>query len=143
MALYTITHTCGHDEEIQIYGTNIHGEREAKAARLSATPCAACQAAEARKSWGDLPALTGSDKQIAWASDIRDTILATLTEQMSRLEALSDEQLEQAGQGGGALDKTRQALDQVKSEDKAHWWIEHRDRTGRQAMLAARKELGQ
>lgn len=143
MALYTITHTCGHDEEIQIYGTNVHGEREAKAARLSSTACAACQAAEARKSWGDLPALTGSDKQIAWASSIRDTILATLTEQMSRLDALSAEQLEQAGQGVGALDKTRQVLDRVKAETKASWWIDNRDRTGRQAMIAARKELGQ
>ena len=31
MAQYNIHHTCGHEETVQIYGTNVHGERQRKA----------------------------------------------------------------------------------------------------------------
>lgn len=39
---YTITHTCGHTEEHQIYGTNAHGERDRKIAWLETTLCPEC-----------------------------------------------------------------------------------------------------
>lgn len=44
MAKYTITHSCGHTAEHQIYGTNTHGEREKRAAYLETTLCAECYA---------------------------------------------------------------------------------------------------
>ena len=31
MAQYNIHHTCGHEETVQTYGTNVHGERTRKA----------------------------------------------------------------------------------------------------------------
>lgn len=39
---YTILHACGHRAMSQIYGTNVHGERERKAAWLASKPCTAC-----------------------------------------------------------------------------------------------------
>ena len=43
---YTIKHTCGHESERQIYGTNAHGERDRKAAYHESFPCPACSAKE-------------------------------------------------------------------------------------------------
>lgn len=58
MAQYTVTHTCGHEEVHQIYGTNAHGERDHKIEWLETTLCSECwkkerevkAAAEARES---------------------------------------------------------------------------------------------
>lgn len=75
---YEITYSCGHTEAVQIYGTNVHGEREKKAAWLAEHHvCSAClkadreaakaAAAERAKANG---MTEGSDKQMAWAADI-------------------------------------------------------------------------
>lgn len=55
---YTVTHGCGHRVELDLVGKMT--ERGAKIARLGGDACPACRAA-------GLPALTGSDKQVAWA----------------------------------------------------------------------------
>lgn len=88
MALYDITRACGHDEEIQIYGTNSHGERERQAKYEATKLCADCykeamdrkrteenaKAAQAAQDLG-FPKLTGSDKQVAWAESIRAKLI--------------------------------------------------------------------
>lgn len=61
MAKYDITHTCGHTETVALFGP--HADRERRIARMEAEDCAACRAAGSD--------LTGSVKQIAWATDIR------------------------------------------------------------------------
>ena len=43
MAKYEIEHTCGCVETVNICGTNVHGERERKAAWLASKPCYKCQ----------------------------------------------------------------------------------------------------
>jgi len=43
---YTINHTCGHESEKQIYGTNAHGERERKVAYYESLPCPECSTKE-------------------------------------------------------------------------------------------------
>lgn len=50
MAWYDITYKCGHEGREQIYGTNVHGEREARAAWLSEHKlCPDCYKAEKRR----------------------------------------------------------------------------------------------
>mgnify|MGYP007059830773 CR=1 FL=1 len=96
MAHYDITHTCGHDERIELFGKT--SERERRIEWLQERPCTECwkkeraAEAEARKNkeaamivekLGDEAAdavnalsnatctLEGSAKQVAWANDIR------------------------------------------------------------------------
>lgn len=40
---YEITHTCGCTETVNIYGTNVHGERDSKIAWMESKPCYKCQ----------------------------------------------------------------------------------------------------
>lgn len=61
MAWTEIKYSCGHIEQIQLYGP--HAERERRAAAKEQYDCPACRAAASD--------LTGSIKQVAWAQDIR------------------------------------------------------------------------
>lgn len=78
MAKYTITHTCGHQEIVQLYGA--HSNKEWRIKKMESSPCDDClrqaanekAAAEAKEA--GLPTLEGSAKQIAWATTIRQGI---------------------------------------------------------------------
>ncbi|WP_157227509.1 hypothetical protein [Nocardia asiatica] len=97
MAFYRIDHRCGHGIDTQIYGPNVHGEREREAARRAQHPCPEClraarsaAAAETatRQQW---PALQGTDKQVAWAMTLRDTAMHALEKSMAqRRDGLAD-----------------------------------------------------
>ena len=73
MAMYTITRACGHTETHNITGPIKN--RRARAERMEEKRCFACENAakteQAAAETTDLPALTGSEKQIAWATTIR------------------------------------------------------------------------
>ena len=90
MSKHTITHSCGHTHEYQLYGKS--DERTRKIKWLETQECPACQkaaeAAEAAKKAEEeaaaakineelnLPVLSGSEKQIAWANCIRARLIA-------------------------------------------------------------------
>lgn len=145
MAWHTITRTCGHDERIQIYGTNSHGERDRKAeweatrecrpchdARIAAERQEASEQATAAATEAGLPALTGSDRQVAWAETLRadrlrqiDTMIATETDRLARIDA--------EGRPADLIDRQRQGLDIIArlrdlavSKTDAKWWIDYR-----------------
>lgn len=61
MAKYTITHACGHTSEISLFGKV--DARNAQIARLEKHHCPACRATGST--------LTGSNRQVAWAEDLR------------------------------------------------------------------------
>lgn len=108
MAKYDIIHSCGHEETVQIYGTNTHGERENKKAWLESIPCREC--AKAAKS-ASMVQLDGSDKQVAWAMDIRLKVIGSVHD----LEAKEN------------IDLTRE-IENIKSNiTSAKWFIDHRD----------------
>lgn len=130
MALHTITHSCGHTDERQIYGTNVRGERETKAARLADQPCKECArkqrdadhaarnaaAAQAARDLG-WPVLAGaSDAKVAWAETIRADAHAQLRAETTRRAPATD--LEQA-----AVDLYEQVL---LRQTRAQEWIDHR-----------------
>lgn len=135
MAKYDVTHSCGHEVTHQIYGKHSgFGGRESKIEWLSGQPCLECKraaeaaerakasavAAEANVSAG-LPALTGSDKQIAWAESIRAAAIAKLGGTPEIAHHLSE----------AAKAELSDALVLIRSEitdqAAAKWWIENRD----------------
>ena len=75
----TITHACGHKEEVAVYGKR--ADRERKIAWLESQLCDECWAREkaeqsAAKGWA---ALEGSPKQIAWAEDLRSKTMDAIS----------------------------------------------------------------
>lgn len=72
---YTVTYACGHDGVVNLFGKA--AERERKLAWLATCDCVDCRrakqmdAAAAAEAKYNLPALTGTEKQVAWARKIR------------------------------------------------------------------------
>lgn len=124
MAKYTVNHSCGHTEEHNIVGTNVHGERDRKIEWLQSQVCSECYkaqkateraeaAAAAAKQNANMPKLEGSEKQIAWAEQIRAKVLtpAIMT----------------ATPKADAPAEVVEALESIKNETSASWWIDHKD----------------
>ena len=99
MAWHTIDHVCGHSQRVQIYGPTRDRDRKAEwhASRLC-PDCFAVQqereraeagakAAEAAKAAG-LPTLTGTDKQVSWAEQIRDGARRGISAALVRMETV-------------------------------------------------------
>jgi len=138
MAQYTVNHSCGHDQTHQLYGK--HKDRERKIEWLQDQPCTDCWKSEQEKSRAaenaqakvdnaaaGLPALTGSDRQIAWAESIRAKALVEIGEDAKKLIAL----LPGSGWSDVAQAEVRDALALIASEParqtEARWWIDRRD----------------
>lgn len=84
MAKVTITYACGHEGTIELFGRS--ADRERKAAWLASDVCPDCAAkARAEKAAqiaaeaeaDGLPKLTGSEKQIVWAEQLRQQFFAS------------------------------------------------------------------
>lgn len=135
MALYTINHSCGHETDQQIYGTDVRRERERTAGRLAGQPCPTCAAAERQAertaentlaaelaAAEDLPELTGSGKQGAWATTIRATALDKLIARGAEQAALARTP-EQLADLDDLMARCRAAL---VAQTAAAWWIDRR-----------------
>lgn len=112
MAIYTITHTCGHQQRHDITGPEKN--RESRADYYRSCVCADCYRAEqlaaAQKATADLPALTGSPKQIAWATKIRAKLVTQITEITARI---TDKAFGDMVRG------------KILSQTDSRWWIDH------------------
>lgn len=94
-------YACGHSgERYQAYG-KLDGRRRQLAA-IESHPCPDCRKTAADKSAieAGLPMLSGSPKQIAWASDIRERALRLLP-----------------------VDR----IAKIRPETSAKWWIDNRE----------------
>jgi hypothetical protein len=136
MALYTISHSCGHETERQIYGTNVRNERGRKAAWFAGQPCTACTAAARQAEYTaentlaaelaaaeNLPRLTGTDRQVAWATTIRAAALDKLTARGAEQARLARTP-EQHAELDALMGRCRAAL---VEQTVAAWWIDRRD----------------
>ena len=115
MAKYAITYKCGHNEEVQLYGK--YADRESKINYYKTIDCAECRAkaaAESAKVKG-LAELTSSAKQVSWANDIR-----------AKLMREADELAAKVTRNKEVFDK---AVETLKNETSASWWIDRRDNT--------------
>lgn len=87
MAQYNIHHTCGHEETVQIYGTNVHGERQRKVECLESKPCRDCERKAMREeNLTGAAELTGSDKQINWANDLRAKAIDDIKAKLAKID---------------------------------------------------------
>jgi len=145
MAKYTIKRRCGHDEVHNICGPV--KDRGGKAEWLESGLCRRCwltEQAEARQTTSviaaatskanGLPALSGSTKQVEWAEIIRaeklteiSTHYAQMLEKWASMD-LTTSQTEQIERGKVMFATGLAAL---KSESRAAWWIDNKDRPGR------------
>lgn len=171
MAKYTVTHSCGHDEIHNLTGP--HKNREWWLENVGPVRlCSDCYHEEKQNQYADqsarsaeaaqvagLPALTGSEKQIAWAETLRSAFLASAL-QYDLAAALRDLKTFVAIKGDweweteknfefdeSAIQEIKDALVLLQDEPRA-WtesrkWIDGRNHSGRQyvaTQLEARLE---
>ena len=87
MAQHNIRHTCGHEETVQIYGTNVHGERQRKAEWLESKPCRDCEREAMREAnLAGAAELEGSEKQVRWANDLRAKAIGDTKAKLATLD---------------------------------------------------------
>ncbi|QHJ77139.1 MAG: hypothetical protein [Bacteriophage sp.] len=120
MAKYYITYKCGHEATVQINGTNVHGERERKAAWYGTIDCPECKAANTAKTNKNagMADLDGSPKQVAWAESIRGELLPEL-----------DQERQGCAEHGATAEQLAQidtVLAWLRDQQSAAWWIDHR-----------------
>lgn len=145
MSQYTIVRRCGHTETIQIYGkvADRQGKADWEATRL----CAECYkaeqaaqraaenaaAAESAQAAG-LPALAGSEKQIAWAESIRKVAADGVADFRTRIIGA----MERAKAEGRTLPATAEAAKvaaeaifaELLANAEAKYWIDNRQALG-------------
>lgn len=151
MAHYDVTHACGHDERIELFGKT--SERERRIEWLQERPCMECwkkeraAEAEARKNkevamiveaLGNDAAeavnalsnatctLEGSAKQVAWAEDIRTKCIDQLLSQVRNLVARIPGKAT-AQQSAAFAARCNAIASMIANETSAAWWIENRD----------------
>ncbi len=137
MAWNTLTYACGHTEDKQLYGK--HADRDRIVNNALREDCAACRAAAARSADAEagLPALTGSDKQVAWAAGIRKAILADFPALDARLDTLLANTAPEGREAAKAqADGVRAAMAAIRSQSSASWWIERRATTAKDLIAA-------
>lgn len=87
MAQYNICHTCGHEETVQIYGTNVHGERQRKAEWLESKSCRDCERKAMREeNLTGAAELEGSEKQVKWANDLRANAIGEIKTKLAKID---------------------------------------------------------
>jgi hypothetical protein len=135
MAKYQVEHSCGHPETHDLLGKS--ADRERKIAWLERHPCAACVAAErtgaaqfvleAQVRRG-LPELRGTPKQVAFATEIRQSFLvATDRMDASLVEMVCMTEPERSSHAERALFELDDIRTPILAESDAHVWIERRD----------------
>lgn len=125
---YTVTYSCGHTHEVQLYGKTADRERKIKWMEEQAV-CPDCYKAQkeatakAQAEENGLPALTGSEKQIAWAEILREKALATIAEKLDTIK------ISQYENGDEIMKKVKPLI--IKKAAELHtgsrYWIDHRD----------------
>ena len=150
MAKYDVTYSCGHSDTVQLYGPGRDRERKIewmeesglcpecykakmRAQRDAAHKEAGEKAASYLSTRPELPALVGSEKQIAWANTIRAGIFADAEKH--------GEALTKAPQPGGGGDLVRKLYPiwyaELCGQSSAKWWIDHRQQSHDEIMDGA------
>jgi hypothetical protein len=114
MAQYNVVQACGCTTTLVLFGKESGRDyAKARAAEQKCPACAAAAAAEASEAAG-LPALAGSDKQVAWAQKIRAQFLAKVDGMAPAPAALADQ--------------AQAVIAQLRARGDAKFWIDNRDK---------------
>lgn len=127
---YDVTRSCGHEEEVQLIGPN--ARREAELSRMRRTPCDACAARAAREAdeADGMAPVSGSDRQVPWASDIRRRLLDSLSSLRSQVEADPGYLRATDEQRTAIAAAFEEAAGKLRSEESARWLIDHESAGG-------------
>lgn len=142
---YEVTYACGHSGEVDLFGSSKERERmiwvyenrrDCPACEEEKKERANAESAKASEELG-LPALTGSEKQVAWAMTIRydalknwSAYIASMKEKSKKyLEKENDpEKIEEDRKISEKFFKIADILETMlfREKDSASWWIENR-----------------
>lgn len=138
MAKYDIHHSCGHAETKDLFGKETDRQRYIAWAGAHGQ-CSACRRANkdaevmAVEVEHDLPLLTGSDKQIAWARAIRAEQVTAMMAHLDGIRAKTPaERIEEFES------KASTYLVSLCSKSAARFWIDNRDLRGNALLVAAK-----
>ena len=165
MAHYDISHTCGHDERIELFGPT--RDRESRIEWLQGCPCTECwrkereaeaearrdreaamiveklgdDAAEALNAISDASCtLEGSAKQVAWAEDIRAKCITEIIDRLHNLVARIPGKVTAQLSADFAV-RCRAFASVIADETSAAWWIDNRDDTLKAVTREAREAI--
>ena len=131
MAKHTITRECGHEDEVEL-----HGPKRTLKKRLDRQRRLTCRAChneqqtakvEAAARAPDLPALTGTPRQIAWATDLRYKALSGVGHYLTYVLANNRRRRSSAHEMALFEAKLERALEPLIAQTEAAWWIDRRD----------------
>lgn len=136
MAKYTVTRACGHVETIALIGK--HKDREWRLENVEPQKlCSECWKADLERKREEetqkaieeaqesgLPALEGTEKQIAWAERIRIKMLDELDVMVTKASENRDAILKEYKI---TLEDIDAAVRSIQAKTSASWWIDHRD----------------
>ncbi|MFE1206370.1 hypothetical protein ACFW5V_32305 [Streptomyces sp. NPDC058762] len=141
MAKYTVTRKCGHAERVDLIGP--HKKREQTLERMEGGDCYACVEEQQTKKNADnaaaakaagWPALTGTERQVAWAETLR-------AKAVEELRASADWWSEKYPEAPGhPLPFIETAMLAVES---ASWWIDNRNDLGTAGVLLAGTDVAE
>lgn len=143
MAKYDITFSCGHTETRQLVGKETQRQSYIAWAGKNGL-CAACAkqdkmaGIEAVEAEHDLPALEGSDKQVAWARDIRAKLIVEIMSYIDkmRVAAIAQDKETEFEERSAAM------LQMIGGEGSSRYWIDNKSTSARDLLQAAYKATG-
>ena len=140
MANYLINYACGHNETKQLYGKHTTREQYVDWAAKFGT-CSCCKASDAAAATAaleaehGLPALTGSDKQIAWARTLRATAVKAVADFVNATRARCP-----ADKADAFEAQAETVMTALTGKSDARYWIDSRDMAALQRAAALYKE---
>ena len=120
MAKYSVTYKCGHTGTVELFGKT--SDREWRLEQLAKGNCPDCEEAELRKvivdfnAERDLPSLSGTDRQVAWADKLRMYAIRMIEDGYGQMADSSPDK-----------EPMSQVLQEMYSITDARFWIDHRD----------------
>lgn len=128
MAKYTINYACGHTEERQLFGP--HKQRYYIIEQAEKGLCDACLAQEIEADYPELPALTGSEKQVSWGQKERALKLQKISETFEKIQEITEKTLadhpEKQDEIMQMSQKITAALTEYRNRPAAKDWIDGR-----------------
>lgn len=144
---YEVKHICGHTREVTLFGPT--RDREHKLEWMETILCPECQRAQAEQQERErtkemgLPELTGTEKQVSWATTIRLEKLDILTNKQEEIQKRIEEYKQYIKREGLSEDRIAKAKARLEAANhnmwlvteiisglsgitEAHWWIENR-----------------
>lgn len=130
---YDVTRICGHKQRINISGSDDRIKWMLN--WYSNSPCPDCKIKadrEKRLEYAEkigMAELIGSEKQVNWAIKIRDGLMRQLTNDLAEMQSDMEKITDSAEYEDwkNAYLKCSDAYEALCVEDRASWWIEHRD----------------